>query len=280
MSASSLRPRLRGGFAAALFAFSLLFAATPSAAHTASPEKRDSKTPAGTEPVALPQPSGSLPEEILPPAAESSSDVPAPVGFGAKTYSAVVRASRDHSTASATRVRNRDLRLRPVRRASDLIQVTPGLIAIQHAGGGKANQYLMRGFDLDHGTDIALSVDGIPVNMVSHAHGQGYADLNWVIPETIERVEVRKGPYFAEGGDFGLAGAVNLVTRGRLRHERPRPHGGALRHVPGRTHRERRGGGAGDGLEALLRGRGLRHQRTLPVAREAAAHEPAREGDT
>src|SRR5690606_7277782 len=80
-------------------------------------------------------------------------------------------------------------------------------------GGGKANQYFVRGFDGDHGTDLALWVDGLPVNMVSHGHGQGYADLHFVIPELYDRVEVRKGPYFAEYGDFATAGAVQLRSR-------------------------------------------------------------------
>lgn len=125
----------------------------------------------------------------------------------------VVTASRPRSAASSETVRDRDLMLRPHRRPADILQVTPGLLVFQHAGGGKANQYFMRGFDLDHGTDLALFVDGVPVNMVSHGHGQGYADLHFVIPETVQRLEVRKGPYFAEFGDFANAGALNLVTR-------------------------------------------------------------------
>lgn len=103
--------------------------------------------------------------------------------------------------------------LRPHPRPVDILQVVPGLYTNQHAGGGKANQYFLRGFDADHGTDVALFVDGVPVNMVSHGHGQGYADLNWIIPELIERVEVNKGPYSAQYGDFATAGAINMVTR-------------------------------------------------------------------
>jgi len=75
----------------------------------------------------------------------------------------------------------------------DILRVTPGLVLVQHSGGGKANQYFLRGFDVDHGTDLALSIDGIPINMVSHAHGQGYSDTNFIIPEVVERVEVTKG---------------------------------------------------------------------------------------
>ena len=89
---------------------------------------------------------------------------------------------------------------------------------VQHSGGGKANQYFLRGFDADHGTDLALSIDGIPINMVSHAHGQGFSDTNFIIPETVERVEITKGPYFANQGDFATAGAVNLTTREAFEH--------------------------------------------------------------
>jgi TonB family protein len=124
-----------------------------------------------------------------------------------------VEDERPLTAASAQTVRDRDLRLRPMQRPSDLFRVTPGLMAVQHAGGGKANQYLLRGFDADHGTDIALSFDGLPLNMVSHGHGQGYADANWIIPELVERVEISKGPYFVEKGDFATAGAVDLVSR-------------------------------------------------------------------
>src|SRR5690606_35025413 len=109
-----------------------------------------------------------------------------------------------------------DFALRVMHKPSDLLKVTPGLFTGQHAGGGKANQYFIRGFDIDHGTDLALWVDGMPVNNVSHGHGQGYADLHFIIPELFERVEVNKGPYFAEYGDFATAGAVRLRTRERF----------------------------------------------------------------
>ena len=95
------------------------------------------------------------------------------------------------------------------------MRLTPGLIIGQHHGGGKADQILFRGFDSDHGTDFAVFIDGIPVNMVSHAHGQGYADLHWLIPETIERVEIYKGPYFVQLGDFATSGAMNIITKKR-----------------------------------------------------------------
>ncbi len=98
----------------------------------------------------------------------------------------------------------------------DVLRLTPGLLVVQHAGGGKAEQLFLRGFDADHGTDIALAVDGTPVNLVSHAHGQGYADLHFLLPEVVERLEVRKGPFDPSDGDFATAGAVSFVTRDRV----------------------------------------------------------------
>ena len=88
--------------------------------------------------------------------------------------------------------------------------MVPGLIVTQHSGEGKANQYFLRGFNLDHGTDLAITVDGMPVNMPTHGHGQGYADINFLIPELVQSVNVRKGPYFADKGDFASAGAVGI----------------------------------------------------------------------
>jgi outer membrane receptor for Fe3+-dicitrate len=107
------------------------------------------------------------------------------------------------------------LELRPSNTPSDVLRLTPGLVIGQHHGGGKADQILFRGFDSDHGTDFAIFIDGIPVNMVSHAHGQGYADLHWLIPETIDKVEIYKGSYFAHLGDFATSGAMNIITKNR-----------------------------------------------------------------
>jgi outer membrane receptor protein involved in Fe transport len=106
-----------------------------------------------------------------------------------------------------------DLHLRPVQSAQDVLRIVPGLFIGQHAGGGKAEQIFLRGFDIDHGTDVRITADGLPVNLVSHAHGQGYADLHFVIPELIEQVDFNKGPYFAEKGNFTTAGYVDLRTR-------------------------------------------------------------------
>jgi len=108
---------------------------------------------------------------------------------------------------------SKDLELRPSNTPSDVMRLTPSLMISQHHGGGKADQILFRGFDSDHGTDFQVTVDGIPVNMVSNAHGQGYADLHWLIPETIDRVEIYKGSYFPHLGDFATSGAINIVTK-------------------------------------------------------------------
>ena len=108
------------------------------------------------------------------------------------------------------------LDLRPTLRTGELLEVVPGLIVTQHSGSGKANQYFLRGFNLDHGTDLATSVDGVPVNMPTHAHGQGYTDINFVIPELVESIEYRKGTYYADTGNFSAAGAVNLHYRSAL----------------------------------------------------------------
>ena len=100
---------------------------------------------------------------------------------------------------------------RPILRSGEIMETVPGVIITQHAGGGKANQYFLRGFNLDHGTDFATYLDGMPLNLPSHAHGEGYSDMNTVIPEFVERVDYEKGPYYADVGDFGSAGAAHLV---------------------------------------------------------------------
>lgn len=109
-----------------------------------------------------------------------------------------------------------DIRLRPTNTSQDILRMIPGLFIAQHAGGGKAEQIFLRGFDIDHGTDINLEVDGMPVNMVSHAHGQGYSDLHFVIPEVVSIVDFNKGPYYADKGDFTTAGFVDFQTKSYL----------------------------------------------------------------
>src|SRR5471032_1836410 len=99
---------------------------------------------------------------------------------------------------------------RPALRTGELLEFVPGLIVTQHSGDGKANQYFLRGFNLDHGTDFAVSVDGMPVNMRTHAHGQGYSDLNFIIPELVAGVTYQKGEFSAANGDFSAAGAAQF----------------------------------------------------------------------
>lgn len=109
-----------------------------------------------------------------------------------------------------------DTKTNPVNSSQELLRRVPGLFIGQHAGGGKAEQIFLRGFDIDHGTDINISVDGMPVNIVSHAHGQGYADLHFLIPETVDRIEFDKGPYYANRGNMATAGYVAFKTKDRL----------------------------------------------------------------
>ena len=128
----------------------------------------------------------------------------------------VVTADRALSAASSTVLNALDFQLKPVNSAQDLMRNVPGLVTAQHAGGGKAEQIFLRGFDVDHGTDVSASVDGIPVNMPSHGHGQGYLDLHFLIPETVKNTDIAKGTYDAANGDFTTAGAVKFRTFDRL----------------------------------------------------------------
>jgi len=118
-------------------------------------------------------------------------------------------------SASEGRVGSADLRLRPIAREGELLETVPGLIVTQHSGDGKANQYFIRGFNLDHGTDFQTRIEGMPVNMPSHAHGQGYTDLNFLTPELVDYLDYRLGVYHSELGDFGSAGGAefHLVRR-------------------------------------------------------------------
>ena len=120
------------------------------------------------------------------------------------------------STASEGRVGAADLRLRPITREGELLETVPGVIVTQHSGDGKANQYFVRGFNLDHGTDFETRIEGMPVNMPSHAHGQGYTDLNFLIPELVDYIDYRLGVYHADLGDFGSAGGAEFHLKRRL----------------------------------------------------------------
>lgn len=139
----------------------------------------------------------------------------------------LIRAERSFSAASSRAVRDFDLQMRPRVSAHQMLQMAPGLIIAQHAGGGKAEQIFLRNFDADHGTDVAVTVDGMPVNMVSHGHGQGYADLHFLIPELVEELEVDKGPYFARHGNLATAGAIRFRTKSHLQNNLIRVQGGS-----------------------------------------------------
>lgn len=117
--------------------------------------------------------------------------------------------------ASEGSVSGADLLIRPMLKTGELLESMPGMVAVQHSGSGKANQYFLRGFNLDHGTDYSAHLDGAPLNLRSHGHGQGYLDVNGLIPETIDSIDYRKGPYRADLGDFSMAGAsfINTVER-------------------------------------------------------------------
>jgi outer membrane receptor protein involved in Fe transport len=128
----------------------------------------------------------------------------------------IVLAQPSLTAASSSVIRQLDIALRPRESSQELLRSVPGLVIAQHAGGGKAEQIFLREFDADHGTDVALSVDGTPVNMVSHAHGQGYADLHYLMPEVVDKVDVRKGPFDARDGDLSTAGAVAFTTKDRV----------------------------------------------------------------
>ncbi|MEO7426690.1 MAG: TonB-dependent receptor [Fibrobacteria bacterium] len=128
-----------------------------------------------------------------------------------------VHGHRPVTASNSQTIRDRDLSLRMMTDPSDIVKVTPGLFTGQHAGGGKANQYFIRGFDADHGTDLALWFDGMPVNNVSHGHGQGFADLHFIIPELVDQVQVNKGTFDIEYGDLATAGSVSMRTRNSVK---------------------------------------------------------------
>jgi TonB family protein len=159
-----------------------------------------------------PRPTMALPEPPPPP----PSSVPVQQGPGQSTLVLADRprvpigAPPERNAASDSSTDQDELALRPRFRAEGLLEVVPGLFSVQHAGGGKAQQDFARGFNLDHGTDMAFFVDGAPINAVSHAHGQGYSDLHFIIPETVARVDSTKGTYAADVGDFGTAGSTSF----------------------------------------------------------------------
>ncbi|PVX36627.1 TonB-dependent receptor [Janthinobacterium sp. 78] len=149
--------------------------------------------------------------------------VPTPQAAASTDESHTVRVTGHYDNAVGTSdaasqgvITNELIVNRPALRTGELLEFVPGLIVTQHSGDGKANQYFLRGFNLDHGTDFATYVDGMPVNMRTHAHGQGYSDLNFLIPELVQRIDYKKGPYFASEGDFASAGAARIRLADRL----------------------------------------------------------------
>lgn len=150
---------------------------------------------------------------------EGVREAPPPVAAPVESMVVYGRAETQLDVAAAAsegRLSGADLALRPMGRVGELLEAVPGLIATQHSGPGKSNQLFLRGFNLDHGTDFAVHFDGVPINFRSHGHGQGYLDLNFLIPELVESIDFRKGPYRADVGDFASAGASFLKTRDRL----------------------------------------------------------------
>jgi outer membrane cobalamin receptor len=130
-----------------------------------------------------------------------------------KMEDVTINAKKDLMLSNISEV---DIKRRPINAAQDMLRLVPGLFIAQHQGGGKSDQMFLRGFDIDHGTDINISVDGMPVNMVSHAHGQGYADIHFLIPETVEQMNFGKGPYQIDKGNMATAGFVAFNTKNRL----------------------------------------------------------------
>jgi outer membrane receptor protein involved in Fe transport len=146
-----------------------------------------------------------------PSAVQPNAPVPPPISSGVTSGSATSGPTYLQPTAaSAMTISGAEVNARPFSRVGEALEVVPGLIVTQHSGEGKANQYFLRGFNLDHGTDLAITVDGMPVNMPTHGHGQGYADINFMIPELVQSITVRKGPYYADKGDFASAGTVAI----------------------------------------------------------------------
>ncbi len=159
-----------------------------------------------------------------------------------------VQISADLNNAAFHMLSSLDLNLRPINSSQDLMRLVPGLFIAQHMGGGKAEQIFIRGFDADHGTDVNISVDDMPVNMVSHIHGQGYADLHFLIPETVASYDFGKGPYYTEKGDLTTAGYINYTTKDALEHSQISLEGGRFNTM--------RAAGAIDLLSATARLRG------------------------
>ncbi len=154
---------------------------------------------------------------------------PSETGPGAERLKEIlVEGRRPTSSASSQDIRALYFRERPHSTLIQMLNNLPGLVVAQHQGGSKAPQWFLRGFDADHGTDVAVSADDLPINMVTHAHGQGYADPNFLIPEMIDRIDYSKGPYFVQLGDFATAGALNFVTKDAFKENFALAEGGSF----------------------------------------------------
>jgi len=175
------------------------------------PQPASSATPALTR-APSPCPSSS------PSAASVASPAPCP-SPGLQTIGRVATSGRKAdlvgiaNAASEGTIGPDEIAARPILRPGEVLEAIPGLVITQHSGEGKANQYYLRGFQLDHGTDLESTIGGIPINMVSHAHGQGYSDINWLMPELVGYVEFKKGTYYADQGDFSTAGSYNIYFK-------------------------------------------------------------------
>jgi outer membrane receptor protein involved in Fe transport len=173
-------------------------AITVEATNNAPRVRRPPKTTAGSNP----------PQSAWRPSASASAAAPATTVSGAPNAGS--GPAGQPNMASQMTFTGDELNARPVARPGEILEAVPGLIVTQHSGEGKANQYFLRGYNLDHGTDLAISIDDVPANMRTHAHGQGYADISWLMPETINSLAVRKGPYFADEGDFSSVGNLRI----------------------------------------------------------------------
>jgi len=158
------------------------------------------------------------PASVAPPAPAAAdtnvTHLPAVIVTGRQDNLLGVADSASQGTTGASQLADR-----PILRAGEILETVPGVIVTQHAGGGKANQYFLRGFNLDHGTDFAVFLDDMPLNLPTHAHGEGYSDMNAVIPEFVQRVNYQKGPYYADVGDYGSAGSAHLDFYKVLPHD-------------------------------------------------------------
>ena len=189
----------------------LLLVSMPAALRASDPPVTPPAEPSAPEQQPAPEPP---PAPKAQPASEQKPEAPEAKDKRLQVYDEIQVIDRasdmvgvaDSATEGVTG--RQELEQRPILRPGELLETVPGVIITQHSGSGKANQFFLRGFNLDHGTDFRITVDDIPVNMPSHGHGQGYSDLNFLIPELVDTVRYKKGAYYADEGDFSAAGAA------------------------------------------------------------------------